>query len=78
MLPGREEERPIDKRVSVEDDHGVGAHHARHPVHLVGRKVGQDEDASLVIADTALILHLAERNKTNIIKNNYDAQPDNW
>ena len=60
VLPRREEEGAVDERVAVEDGHGVGAHHARRAVHLVRRVRREDEDARLVVADRALVLHLSK------------------
>ena len=61
----------IDKQVSraiallfhsviepVVDDHDSAAGDAGDAVHLLGGERGQDEDASLVVPDAALVLHL--------------------
>ena len=42
----------------LKDVHHAVAEDARHPVHLVGGKAGEDEAPGLVVADAALVLHL--------------------
>ena len=42
----------------LKDVHHAVAEDARHPVHLVGGKAGEDEAPCLVVADAALVLHL--------------------
>jgi len=58
MLSWREEECSVYKRIPLEDVHHTVAEYTGNPVHLVGGIVGEDEAASLVIANTALVLHL--------------------
>jgi hypothetical protein len=63
VLPRREEEGAVEQGVAVKDGHEVGADDAGHPVHLVGGERGEDEDAGLVVADAALVLHLKEKSE---------------
>ena len=74
MLSWREEEGAVDQRIPgstkitltfgqlisspLKDVHHAVAEDARHPVHLVGGKAGEDEAPCLVVADAALVLHL--------------------
>ena len=68
MLPGREEEGSVDERVPVEDVEHRLAEDARHPVHLVGRVAREDEDASLVVADAAFVLHLGQEEQGALVR----------
>ena len=45
----------------VVDDHDVGAGDTGHAVHLLRGERRQDEDAGLVVANAALVLHLKNK-----------------
>jgi len=58
MLSWREEECSIYKRIPFEDVHHTVTENAGNSVHLIGGIVGEDEAASFVIANAALVFHL--------------------
>jgi len=58
VLPGRDEECPVNQRISFKDDHLVVAEDAGNLVHLVSGIAGENEAPGLVITNTTLILHL--------------------
>jgi len=58
VLSGRDEECSVNQRIPLKDDHLSVAEDAGDLVHLVSRIAGEDEASRLVVADTALILHL--------------------
>ena len=58
MLPRGEEECSVNEGVPLEYAHHAVTEDAGDSVHLVGRVARQDEASCLVIANTALILHL--------------------
>jgi len=58
VLPGGDEECPVNQRISFKDDHLVVAEDAGDLVHLVSGIAGENEAPRLVITNTTLILHL--------------------
>lgn len=62
VLSGRQEKRPVDQRISVEDGQRMAAHDAGDAVHFVAGEGGQDEDSGLVVPDAAFVFHLERGN----------------
>ena len=49
---------PLGSTLPVVDDHDASAGNTGHAVHLLRGERRQDEDAGLVVANAALVLHL--------------------
>ena len=57
MLSGRQKESAINQGITIVDGKDGIAENAGYFVHFVTGQVGQNEDARLVIANTALVFH---------------------
>lgn len=63
MFLGAQEERAIDQRVTIKDQHRLLAQDTGHAALLVRCQRGQDEQAGLIVAMIALVLNLQWKKK---------------
>lgn len=58
MFLWAQEERPVDQRIPIEDQHRLLAQHASHATLLLRRQRRQDKQPRLIVAMIALVLNL--------------------